>query len=138
MKPDFSGEYLLNRRASSLSSAAVAVDRAMIRIEHSDPVVHYSAKFESGGKCVHEFSFQMRTDDPEILPEPSGARMYWDGDVLVSEFRTRDPSLRIVWHHELLDGGHRLRASETLRGQGRDQDNVWEFERRGAPHRSPE
>jgi hypothetical protein len=34
------------------------------------------------------------------------------------------------WRYELLDGGRRLRAIEQLRGSGREQDNVWIFERR--------
>ena len=35
----------------------------------------------------------------------------------------------MTWRYELGDGGRRLRATERIRGGGRDQDNVWEFER---------
>lgn len=131
MKPDFSGEYVLNRPASKLSPGADSIDAGSIWIEHREPVVRYSARFDAGGKTAHEFSFELRTDAPETDAETDGARMYWEGDALVSGFRTRkpDPALTIVWRHELVDGGRRLRASETLRGEGRDQDNVWEFER---------
>jgi hypothetical protein len=34
------------------------------------------------------------------------------------------------WRYELNDGGRRLTATEQIRGGGRDQDNVWVFERR--------
>jgi hypothetical protein len=33
------------------------------------------------------------------------------------------------WRYELIDSGRRLRATERIRGRGRDQDNIWEFER---------
>lgn len=36
-KPDFSGEWILNRRASTLSPGADAVQSGVVRIEHSDP-----------------------------------------------------------------------------------------------------
>ena len=58
----------------------------------------------------------------------------WEGDVLVlvSTIEGPDPgaTLSIGFRYELLDGGRRLRATEQLRGQGRDQDNVWVFDRR--------
>jgi hypothetical protein len=38
--------------------------------------------------------------------------------------------------YELLDGGRRLRATEQIRGAGRDQDNVWEFARNQIMQRS--
>lgn len=38
--------------------------------------------------------------------------------------------MTISFRHELLDGGRRLRAVEQLRASGRDQDNVWIFDRR--------
>jgi hypothetical protein len=46
--------------------------------------------------------------------------------------RVRHPGgeMTIVFRHELLDGGRRLRAAEQLRGTDHDQDNVWVFDRR--------
>jgi hypothetical protein len=38
--------------------------------------------------------------------------------------------MAISFRNELIDGGRRLRASETLRGTDHDQDNVWIFDRR--------
>lgn len=48
----------------------------------------------------------------------------------MSEHRTGTPNpvLTISWRYELIDSGRRLRAIEQVRGGGRDQDNVWEFE----------
>jgi hypothetical protein len=41
-----------------------------------------------------------------------------------------DGEMSIVFRHELIEGGRRLRAVEQLRGTDHDQDNVWVFDRR--------
>jgi hypothetical protein len=122
MKPDFSGEYILNRPASVLHAAAI--ESAVMNIEHREPMFRCSAKFVAEGKPLSEFSYELST-------EKSDSGLYWDGDVLVFEYRTGppDPDFSMVWRYELLDGGRRLRASERIRGSGRDQDSIWEFER---------
>jgi hypothetical protein len=38
--------------------------------------------------------------------------------------------MTLSFRYELVDGGRRLRAVEQIRGAGRDQDNVWLFDRR--------
>ena len=132
MKSDFSGEYVLDRRASTLSSGAAAVQSAVVRIEHREPAFRYTAKFVADGKTVLEYSFELLTDGPEVaLGENDVSRLYWEGDALVNEHRTGtpDPVLTISWRYELIDSRRRLRAIEQVRGSGRDQDNVWEFER---------
>jgi hypothetical protein len=50
---------------------------------------------------------------------------------LVFTFRSQDPAgeVTISFRYELEDGGRRLLATEQLRGGGRDQDNLWVFER---------
>ena len=129
MKPDLSGEYILNRGASVLSAAAI--ESAVMRIEHRDPVFRCAAKFVVEGKRHAEFSFELSTD-AEVSDEEESSRLYWDGDALVHEYRMgapADPVFSMSWRYELLDGGRRLRASEQIRGSGRDQDNIWEFER---------
>ena len=40
-----------------------------------------------------------------------------------------EPDRRTSFRYELQADGRRLRAAEQLRGGGRDQDNVWVFER---------
>jgi len=50
MKSDFSGEYILDRRASTLSSGAAAVQSAVVRIEHREPVT--KAHAADRGACA--------------------------------------------------------------------------------------
>src|SRR5690349_3168736 len=55
----------------------------------------------------------------------------WDGAALVFTDIVPTPNgdLTISFRYELQDAGSRLRASEVLRGAGREQDNVWVFDR---------
>jgi len=131
MKPNFSGDYALDRPASSLSSNASAIVRATLRIEHDDPSFRCQGKFASASDTV-EFSFERFTDDrASAASAQEGSRCYWDGDALVSEdrFGSGDAGMVMMWRYELSRDGKRLRAVEQIRGAGRDQDNVWEFER---------
>src|SRR5438046_4305847 len=127
MKSDFSGEYILDRQASTLRSGAAAVQKAVVRIDHREPVFRYWANFFADGKTF-EYSFECLTDGSDVaLGENDVSRLYWDGDALVSEHRSGppDPVVAISWRYELIDSGRRLRAIEQVRGGGRDQDNVW-------------
>jgi hypothetical protein len=55
----------------------------------------------------------------------------WDGDALAFTDTVPTPNgdMTIAFRYELQDGGRRLQAAERLRGGGRDQDNVWVFDR---------
>ena len=131
MKPDFSGEYVLDRSSSVLSANAAAMVSAVLRIEHDDPRFRCSAKFASAGDTI-EFTFERFTDGRETAVEAhERSRCYWDEDALISEDRMGpgDAAMVMTWRYELMDDARRLRASEQIRGAGRDQDNVWEFER---------
>lgn len=133
MKPDFSGEYVLDRPASAPSSAASGVEGAELRVEHREPVFRCSAKWTAGGKTLMEYSFELLAGGTGTAPgENDSSRLYWQGDALVAEHRMGMPHAVVTmsWRHELIDEGRRLRATEQLRGGGRDQDNVWEFVRR--------
>jgi len=132
MKPDFSGEYVLNRQACVLSASAAAFQSAVMRIAHREPTFRCSAAFEADGKTF-EFSFERAIDGLDVpAGENEVSRFSWDGDAIVSEFRTggTEPIFTMIWRYELMEGGRRLRATERMRGAGRDQDNVWEFERK--------
>jgi hypothetical protein len=136
VKPDFSGEYELDRQASRLSAAASDIDGATLRIEHREPVFRCSGKFVAGGATVLEYTFELKADGASASAGgDERARLFWDDEVLVNEFRTGtpDPVFTMTWRYELFDGGRRLRASEQIRGSGRDQDNVWEFARAETP-----
>ena len=117
MKPDFSGEYVLDRQASRLSPSASAMTGATLRIEHREPRFRCSGRFVVGDATVNEFTFEVPTK--------------WDDDAIVNEMHidTHGPPFTMTWRYELLEGGRRMRATETIRGGGRDQDSVWEFTR---------
>jgi hypothetical protein len=120
-KPDFSGDWTLNRQASTLSSAAAAFQSGAMRIDHREPVFRCQATYVADGKPF-EYTFELRSDGPGLR---------WDGDALVSTFDTQGPdgAVTISFRYELQEGGRRLQAAEQLRGGGRDQDNVWVYER---------
>jgi hypothetical protein len=134
MKLDFSGEYVLDRAASSLSPNASAMAAARLRITHDEPRFACAARFASHDDAV-EFSIERFTDGREgDASAPGASRCYWDEEALVSEDRigTGDGMMLMTWRYDLTAGGRRLRATERIRGAGRDQDNVWEFERLAA------
>jgi hypothetical protein len=137
VKPDFSGEYHLDRAASVLSENASAFVSAVLRIEHEDPSFRCAARFVSATDAV-EFSFERFTDDRHA-GTPGASRCYWDGDVLASEdhIGSADAPVIMTWRYQLTDGGRRMRAVERIRGAGRDQDNVWEFARQASASSQP-
>jgi len=119
--PDFTGQWTLNVEASALSPVvAPVVQHGFIRIEHREPSV-----------AVH-LSITMNGEPVDVRFErPSN----WDGDVLVFTdiVATPNGNLTISFRYELQESGRRLRASEVLRGAGREQDNVWVFDRTATP-----
>jgi hypothetical protein len=52
MKPDFSGEWILDRQASALSSNAAAFQTGVMRIEHRDPIFRFQLSMVAGDKPV--------------------------------------------------------------------------------------
>ena len=135
MKPDFSGEYVLDRAACILSQGADAMRSAVVRIEHNDPAFRYKGTFASED-AAREIAFEMLSDGRDVTGvdegAPSVSSLTWDGDALVVAWRTTFPNgdMAITFRYELVDGGRRLRAVERLRAPGHEQDNVWMFERR--------
>jgi hypothetical protein len=134
-KPDFSGEWILNRQASTLSKGADAVQSGVWRIEHREPTFRHKAAFvtESGPR---EYEYELLSDGREVVSARQGATtvgsLRWEGNALVVTWRTQpsDRETTISFRYELLDAGRRLRAVEQVRGTDHDQDNVWIFERR--------
>jgi hypothetical protein len=53
MKPDFSGEWILDRQASALSSNAAAFQSGVMRIEHRDPTFRFQLSMVAGDKPVN-------------------------------------------------------------------------------------
>lgn len=116
-KPDFSGEWTLNVGASALSPVvAPVVQSGFVRIEHHEPTIAVHLSITMDGKPF-DVRFERSSD--------------WDGEALAFIDRTDTPNgeLTISFRYQLEDSGLRLRATERLRGAGREQDNVWVFDR---------
>src|SRR5207237_10154757 len=134
-KPDFSGEWTLNRQASTLSPGAAAVQSGVVRIEHRDPTFRYKAAFVSANGPL-QYEYELQSDGRDVGATQNGVTMLsnlrWEGEALVTRSRIQRPNgeMRISSRHELIDGGSRLRVVEQLRGAGQEQDNIWIFDRR--------
>ena len=134
-KPDFSGEYVLNPQASALAGGAASVQSAVLRIEHREPKMRCQGAFTFNGGTSFNYDLERVSDGCEVVDgkEPlTTSSLRWDGDALVFIDRTdaADAPVTMSWRYELDDSGRRLTAIERIRGGGRDQDNVWVFERR--------
>jgi hypothetical protein len=136
-KPDLSGEWILNRQASTLSRFAGAVESGVWQIEHRDPKFRHKATLVTAGKPF-SYEYELTSDGHEAVASQRGARvvsvMRWEGNTLVFSSRTECPDgeSRVTFRFDLIDAGH-LRATEQVRGTDRDQDNVWLFDRRERP-----
>ena len=64
-KPDFSGDWRLNRQASVLSPAAAAFQSGVMRIDHREPIFRCQATYVADGKPV-EYTFELRSDGPGL------------------------------------------------------------------------
>lgn len=132
-KPDFSGKYVLDRDASKLEGGAVSSRGAVLRIDHYEPMIRIDAKFEFFDKTF-AWSMQHASDGREKV-DPSDPRntssLRWDNDALLFTVRTEGPDeVTMTWRYELVDEARRLSATEQIRGGGRDQDNLWVFDRK--------
>jgi hypothetical protein len=125
----------LNRQASKLSPiVAPTVQSGALRMEHHEPSLKCQMTIVLDGKPF-ETKFELLSDGREVASTARGrqivSRLRWDGDALVATWRVEGPDdeVTISFRYELQDDGRRLLAAEQLRGGGRDQDNVWVFER---------
>ena len=134
-RPDFSGLWRLNAQASTLSPhVAAAVQSGELRIDHTDPAFKCQMTIVLSGKPI-EKTFEMQADGREVAGNHEGTDIVsvlrWEGEALVATWRVALPGgeMTMSWRYALEDDGRRLRATETMRGGGQDQDNVWVFER---------
>ena len=134
-KPDFSGEWGMNRQASTLSPSAEAIQRGTVSIEHRDPAFHYKAELSAAAGPPIRYEFDLQTDGRDVAGTLPGATtttsLRWDGDALAltSRIQRSGGEMVVAFRYELVDGGRQLRAVERIRGGGRDEDNVWIFDR---------
>src|SRR5713101_1084532 len=63
-KPDFSGEWILNRQASTLSPGADAMQSGVWRIEHYEPTFRHKAAFVTESKPF-EYEYELLSDGRE-------------------------------------------------------------------------
>ena len=133
-KPDFSGEWVLNRQASTLSPAAAGVQSGVVRIEHRDPTFRYEATLVTAGNPI-DYAYELPTDGRDVAGTQPGfsaiSSLRWEGDTLVFTSRVErgGRETRVSFRYDLVDGGRRLRGVEQVRG-AREQDNTWIFDRR--------
>lgn len=116
-KPDFTGEWTLNVQASTLSPVvAPVVQSGFVHIDHRAPMVAMHLCITMDGK-----PFDVRFERAS------------NGDAETLDFTDTTPTsggdLVVSFRYRLEEGGRRLRATEKLRGAGREQDNVWVFDR---------
>ncbi|HKE86096.1 MAG TPA: hypothetical protein VKB50_20190 [Vicinamibacterales bacterium] len=133
-RPDFSGEWILNRQASTLSPGADAAASGVWQIEHREPTFRHKASFVMAGKPFN-YEYELRSDAAEIIGTHEGTRtvssLRWEGNTLVVMWRTEraGSTSTISFKYDLIEDGRCLRATEQVRGTDHDQDNVWMFER---------
>ncbi len=135
-KPDFSGEWVLNRPASTLPPPVSSVESGVVRIEHREPSFSFRRTYVIGG-TPRDASFTLRTDGSEASePGPQGmavvSTLRWDGAALVLTMRIKGAGGEASndVRYDLLDGGRRLRATERGRSPIGDHDAIWIYDRR--------
>ena len=128
-KPDFSGEWVLNRQASQLTGGASAMESGILRIDHHDPKCGFQIRMKAGSESFERQWESTISDEITVADGGFYSRLFWDGDALVFECGSKSAAetWRMLWRYELLDSGQRLRAVEQMRGRG-DFDNTWIFE----------
>ena len=132
-KPDFSGDRVLNRQASTLSPAMAGVQSGSLRIQHREPNVSVHLTLVLNGQPF-DTVIERTTDGHEVAITQQGrstaSSFKWEGDALVFAARGQAQNCEgtVSIRYELEDNGRRIRATETIRGCGRDQDNIWVFE----------
>jgi hypothetical protein len=134
-RPDFSGEWTLDRPASSLQGEMTAVESGVVRIQHREPSFGFSRTFVVKTQPI-DTSFEIQTDGRQVANSSRGltsrSRMEWQGNSLLLTVLIDGPrgTVSNVVRYELLDGGRTLRAVEDVGGAAPPHHNVWIFARR--------
>jgi hypothetical protein len=135
-RPDFSGEWVLNRQESVLPPLVSDVESGVVHIEHREPSFKFQRRYLIAG-TPREASFTVQTDGAEVTDtSPQGLRttltLRWDGSALVLAMRIKAPAYEATndVRYELLNDGRRLRATEQGRSPQVNHDAVWVYDRR--------
>lgn len=127
--PNFSGEYVLDRQASTLSpGGAHRITAGRLQIDHREP--HFRCHFTYDSDENHfEGAFELTTDGRESHDCQEGrsaaVSLRWDDGALVFTERRNGT---LTFRYELMDDAL-LRVTEQSRGMGRDRDNIFVFRR---------
>lgn len=127
--PNFSGEYVLDRQASTLSPCgAHRITAGRLQIVHREPNFRCHFRYDSDDNHF-EGTFELMTDGRESHVPQDGrstaVSLRWDDGALLFTER-RDGTL--TFRYELIDAAL-LRVTEQNRGMGRDQDDIFVFRR---------
>ena len=135
-KPDFSGEWVLNRQVSTLPPPVSNVESGVVRIEHREPSFSFHRTYVIAG-TPREGRFTIQTDGSELSETrlqgmATVSTLRWDGAALVLAMRIKGAGFEATndVRYELLEGGRRLRATEQGRGPQGNHDAIWIYDRR--------
>jgi hypothetical protein len=134
-RPDFSGDWSLDRSASSLQGDMTAVEGGVLRIQHREPTFEFARTFVIKTQPI-DTSFEIQTDGREVFRDNRGvssrSRMEWQGSSLLLTVLIDAPRGMVsnIVRYELLDSGRTLRAVEDVGGAAPPHHNVWMFVRR--------
>lgn len=130
-KPDFSGDWVLDRHASHLTGGPSAMETGVLRIDHRDPKCGFQIRMSAGGESVERAWESALSDEIPVVESGFYSRLFWEGDVLIFECGSKgaDETWSMLWRYQLLDSGRRLQAVEQMRSRGGDFDNTWIFEK---------
>ena len=109
-RPDFSGEWHLDRPASSLQGEMTAVESGIVRIQHREPAFGFSRTFVIRTQPI-DTSYEIRTDGQEVASNNRGlasrSRMEWQGNSLLLTVFIDGPrgTVSNIVRYELLDEG---------------------------------
>ena len=135
-KPNFSGEWVLNKAESKLQLQSLAnLESGVVRIEHREPDFSFDRTFVVGGK-ESKTTYRLTTDGKESASQNGDQQHFstlsWDGDVLVYFTRIVAPQGEATntVRYRLRDGGRVLEAAESFRGPKLSYDNLWVLDKK--------
>src|SRR5688500_1502111 len=101
-RPDLTGDWVLNRDACELSAGASAVRGAHLHLEHHDPAIRCSARFEFNDWTSFEFTTERIATETDSTPAADGSARC-DGDGLVfTDYMGEEPDLvTMTWRYEV-------------------------------------
>ena len=107
VKPDFSGEWVLERQASHLTGGASAMETGVLRIDHRDPKCGFQISMSARGESVERAWESSLSDEIPVVDSRFYRRLFWEGDALVFECGSNgaDETWSMLWRHQLLDAG---------------------------------